>query len=133
MIGGVAAVNPQGCMTRPIAYIHTADVSRLRPFYERVLGMKVAHADGDVIHGTIAGGPVRIITVDGHKPNGMTVFGLETGDIAAFLSALKDKGVIAERWHREQDSQGVWEDPDGERIAWFRDPEGNMLSVVEAR
>ena len=119
-------------MTRPIAYIHTADVGRLRPFYEGVLGMTVTHADSDVIHGLIAGGLVRIITVDGHKPSGMSVFGLETDDIAAFLLDLKSKGVIAERWHREQDSHGVWTGPDGERIAWFRDPEGNMLSVVEA-
>ncbi len=120
-------------MTRPISYIHTADVSRLRAFYEGVLGMSVAQADEDVLHGTIAGGAVRIITVDGHKPSGMSVFGLETDDIEAFLVALKDKGVIAERWHREQDSHGVWTGPDGEKIAWFRDPEGNMLSVVEAR
>lgn len=120
-------------MTRPIAYIQTADVKRLRPFYEGVLGMRVAHADADVIHGELAGGALRIITADGHKPNGMTVFGFETPDITAFLIDLKAKGVIAERWHREQDSHGVWTGPDGEKIAWFRDPEGNMLSVVEAR
>jgi catechol 2,3-dioxygenase-like lactoylglutathione lyase family enzyme len=119
-------------MTRPIAYIHTADVARARPFYEGVLGMVVSHADNDVLHGTIAGGLVRVITVDGHKPSGMSVFGLETGDIEVFLIGLKEKGVIAERWHREQDAHGVWTGPDGERIAWFRDPEGNMLSVVEA-
>ncbi len=120
-------------MTRAISYIHTADVKRLRPFYEGVLGLSVVLADDDVLHLVYEGHPVRIITADGHKPGAMTVFGFETADIGAFLAALKDKGVIAERWHREQDSAGVWTGPDGEKIAWFKDPEGNMLSVVEAR
>jgi catechol 2,3-dioxygenase-like lactoylglutathione lyase family enzyme len=118
---------------RPISYIHTADVVRARPFYEGVLGLIVVHADDDVIHGRFGDHAVRIITVDGHKPSGMSVFGFETADIAGFLRDLKAKGVIAERWHREQDSDGVWAGPDGERIAWFKDADGNMLSVVEQR
>lgn len=120
-------------MVRAISYIHSADVKRARPFYEGVLGLTVDHADDDVIHGRLGDHAVRIITIDGHKPSTMSVFGVSTPDIGAYLASLKDKGIIAERWLRDQDISGVWTGPDGEKIAWFKDPDGNVLSVVEQR
>lgn len=117
---------------RAISYIHATDVQRARAFYQDILGFEIVSADADVVSARYGGAPVRIITVEQHKPGPMTVFGFETDDIAAFVGDLKSRGVITERYNRDQDSQGVWTGPDGEKVAWFKDPDGNMLSVIQA-
>jgi predicted enzyme related to lactoylglutathione lyase len=55
-------------------------------------------------------------------------------DIEKAAAWLVDRGVTLERYpHLPQDAQGVWTAPDGVRIVWFKDPDGNVLGLVQFR
>ena len=63
-----------------------------------------------------------------------TILGWAVPDIAEAMRTLGKKGVLFERYEgMEQDPDGVWTSPGGAKIAWFKDPDGNVLSITEAR
>ncbi len=67
------------------------------------------------------------------KPQPFTVLGWEVADIAAAIRELQENGVTCERFgdFMKQDELGVWSAPDGTLVAWFKDPNGNILSVSQ--
>ena len=70
--------------------------------------------------------------VESHDPLPYTELGWKVLDIAAKVSALRDKGVHCERFPgMAQDELGVWASPSGARVAWFKDPDGNVLSLTQ--
>ena len=74
----------------------------------------------------------NVSSVDGFKPASFTILGWLVDDIAASVKGLNRKGVKFERFSgMEQDQLGVWSSPSGAKIAWFKDPEGNVLSLTE--
>jgi predicted enzyme related to lactoylglutathione lyase len=102
-----------------------------RRFYEGVLGFTFAGENEYVL--TFQAGPSTIVMqrLKEHVPAKYTILGWEVEDIRKTVTSLKERGVVFERFGwMEQDELGIWNSPDG-RVAWFKDPDGNTLSVSQ--
>ena len=115
-----------------IAFVSTTDLARSRSFYEAVLGLPIvdenAYACVVDAHGTM----LRVTAVATVAHPGYTVLGWRVPDISETVARLESLGVVFARYDgMEQDAQGVWTTPNGDRIAWFNDPDGNVLSLTE--
>jgi catechol 2,3-dioxygenase-like lactoylglutathione lyase family enzyme len=115
-----------------IAFIPTTDLARARGFYEDQLGLSLQAESPFALvldaHGTM----LRVTTVDRIASAQYTVMGWNVADIAATVRALGTKGISFLRFEgMEQDDLGVWTTPSGDRVAWFKDPDGNTLSLTE--
>ena len=115
-----------------VAFVATADAERARDFYERVLGLRFVE-DGPFALLFDAGGvPVRVQKVDRVSPPSGTVLGWSVPDVEAVVRGLSERGVSVLRYEgMAQDVLGIWTSPGGARIAWFADPDGNVLSVAQ--
>jgi catechol 2,3-dioxygenase-like lactoylglutathione lyase family enzyme len=112
-----------------IGFAPTTDLARARAFYEGVLGLPVIeHSEHAVVfdaHGTM----LRVTAVREVAPAPYTILGWSVPDIAAAIGALD---VTFERFDGvDQDDRGIWRAPGGAQVAWFRDPDGNTLSVTQ--
>jgi catechol 2,3-dioxygenase-like lactoylglutathione lyase family enzyme len=115
-----------------VAFIPTRDADRSRQFYERVVGLRFVQDDGFALVMDFNGSMVRIAKVGEYQPFAFTLLGWEVDDIVAALRALTKRGAVIERYDfLEQDAAGVWAAPGGAKVAWFKDPDGNLLSVSE--
>ncbi|MDX6299012.1 MAG: hypothetical protein QOF53_226 [Nocardioidaceae bacterium] len=115
-----------------IAFSSTTDLARARTFYEGFLGLPVidenAYACVFDAHGTM----LRVTAVAHVAQPGYTVLGWSVTDIADTVAELEGRGVAFARYDgMEQDAQGVWTTPNGDRIAWFADLDGNVLSLTQ--
>ena len=115
-----------------IAFVATTDPVRAKEFYARVLGLRLVDDQPGAIvfdaHGTM----LRIAKVQSLVPAPHTVLGWRVLNIAATVDGLAGAGVTFERFPGlDQDERGIWTSPDGAKIAWFKDPNGNVLSVSE--
>jgi len=116
-----------------VAFVATTDVDRARAFYRDRLGLALVEESSFACafdaHGTqLRVTPVREITLAPY-----TVLGWAVDDIEATVRALGAAGVGFERFPGlEQDDIGVWASPSGAKVAWFTDPDGNVLSVAQA-
>ncbi len=101
-------------------------------FYRVVLGLTPrAGSDGALVF-DVGGGDLRVSPVPATAPTEHTVFGFAVADVRAAVLDLRARGVEFEQFagfHRDAD--GLLTTPDGAKVAWFRDPDGNLLSVVE--
>lgn len=117
-----------------IAFAPTTDLARARSFYETTLGLPVVDDDAYACvfdaHGTM----LRITAVTEVVRSGYTVLGWRVSDMNEAVSGLESLGLVFARYDGlEQDGHGVWTTPTGDRIAWFNDPDGNVLSLTEFR
>jgi catechol 2,3-dioxygenase-like lactoylglutathione lyase family enzyme len=102
-----------------VAFAATTDLARAREFYEGVLGLPLEHEDGFACVFRVGATQLRVTRVKKVVKSGYTVLGWRVPDIERF------DGM-------QQDALGTWSAPSGARVAWFRDPDGNVLSVTEA-
>jgi catechol 2,3-dioxygenase-like lactoylglutathione lyase family enzyme len=117
---------------RVVAFVATKHAGRARGFYEGVLGLRVVSDDDFALVLDANGTTVRVAKVAEPVVAPYTVLGWEVADIAASVRALKERGVAFERYSSlEQDMLGIWIAPGGARVAWFKDPDGNVLSVTQ--
>jgi catechol 2,3-dioxygenase-like lactoylglutathione lyase family enzyme len=113
------------------------DVDKATEFYIRVLGLEVEEVPGMGINLKLAGGGKVFIYPKGkdHQPASFTVLNFPVKDIGKAVAALKEKGVELEHYdNMRQDNDGVArsQSPDeGPSIAWFKDPAGNVLAVLQ--
>ena len=115
----------------PIVFVSTIDPDRARAFYEDVLGLRFVADEGFALVFDLQGTMLRVTRVDQLQPQPFTVLGWRVDDAEAVVGALAARGVAFERCpDLEQDALGIWTSPSGGRIAWFRDPDGNVLSVT---
>jgi catechol 2,3-dioxygenase-like lactoylglutathione lyase family enzyme len=126
-------VRPQSLTQLPVtAFIPTSDVNRARTFYEETLGFQVLGADQYAVVLKVANGTVRIIPVKDHRPAKFTVLGWQTSDMAATLDELTAKRIeLLKLPFPGQDARGVMRFGTGDQVAWFCDPDGNILSVSQ--
>jgi len=115
-----------------IAFASTTDILRAREFYEGRLGLRVievnAYACVFDAHGTM----LRITAAAEVAHPGYTVLGWRVADIDDAITRLTSGGVVFTRYESmDQDARGVWTTPNGDQIAWFTDPDGNVLSLTE--
>lgn len=114
------------------AFVHSTDLDRSAAFYAGVLGLTVRDQNPGAVVLDAGGTTVRITLVPGMQAAPATVLGWEVADIAAAAAWLSGEGVALTRYDgMDQDDLGVWTSPDGSRVAWFRDPDGNVLSVSQ--
>ena len=106
------------------------DMDAAREFYAETLGIRVSDEGAGLGLELATGGSVFIYPKDDHEPAGFTVLNFPVDDIEAAIDALTERGVTFERYEGfDQDERGIAEPPHGPRIAWFKDPAGNVLSV----
>ena len=112
--------------------VWTADKPRAAAFYEGVLGLaRRGESHGALVY-EVGGGELRVSPVPSTEPSPHTVVGFAVADIEPVARALTAKGVACERFEGfTHDARGAWRAPDGARVLWFRDPDGNLLSVVQ--
>lgn len=115
-----------------VAFVATTDLVRAREFYVETLGLRFVDEDDFALQVSANGVLIRITPVPDHTPAGFTVLGWSVGDIGVTLTGLRSVGVEAIRypWF-EQSDDGVWTAPSGDRVAWFADPDGNVLSLTQ--
>ncbi len=114
-----------------MAFVATVDPGRARPFYENVLGLPVKRMDPYAIVFDANGIELRMSTVKDLKPVPYSVLSWIVPDIHAVIETLVAKGVVFERYDFiPQDEAGVWT-TDGAKVGWFKDPDGNLLSLTE--
>ena len=115
-----------------VAFAAVSDAARARAFYRDVLGLKLISEDGFAIVFDAHGTPLRVSLVKEVVAAPYTVLGWGVTDIAAAVQELSAAGVQFERYPwMEQDDLGIWSAPGGARVAWFKDPDGNLLSVSQ--
>jgi catechol 2,3-dioxygenase-like lactoylglutathione lyase family enzyme len=121
-------------MASPVSFILTADRIRAKPFYAGVLGLKVIAEDGFATTFDLGGGAtMRLTDLPGHTALGHTVLGWNVPDIRSAAKDLRDKGVTFTVYEGfGQDADGIWTAPGGgAQVAWFPDPDGNVLSITQ--
>lgn len=115
-----------------IVMLGTARGEASKAFYADILGLKFLKDDGFAFQFDLGGRVLRLSRVPAVVPAAYAVLGFEVKGIETIVDALIAKGVQMERYgFMQQDARGVWAAPDGTKVAWFRDPDLNLLSVVE--
>lgn len=116
-----------------VAFVPTSDFERARAFYEGVLGLRFVKNDGFAMVLDANGIMVRVSkTPPGFQALPFTILGWQVSDIEGIVPILQKRGVVFERFgFVEQDGLGIWNAPGGDKVAWFRDPDGNILSVSQ--
>ena len=117
---------------RITAFIASAQPERAKQFYRDTLGLRLVSDDDFAVVFDCAGVQLRIQKVETFRPHPFTALGWQVPSIRRSVSAFVARGVIFERYgFMEQDELGVWQAPSGAKVAWFKDPDGNLLSVTE--
>jgi catechol 2,3-dioxygenase-like lactoylglutathione lyase family enzyme len=115
-----------------VAFVPVADLGRARTFYENILGFPCVDADRSACVFNCDGTTLRATLVEGFRPAGHTVVGWAVGDLPTAVRYLIDRGVAMERYDGvEQDDRGIWTTPAGDQVVWFKDFEGNTLSLTQ--
>lgn len=111
--------------------IPTLNSDRARAFFEGVLGLPVEVDDGFATVLRARNAAIRLTKVKEFQPLPFTLMGWEVDDVGAMARALAARGVVFEQYEDiGQDADGVWTAPGaGARVAWFKDPDGNLLSI----
>lgn len=118
--------------SRLVGFVATAKLAEARSFYQRVLGLALVEEGPFALVLDANGTTVRVQIVPSVSLAPYTALGWQVEDIRATIGALAARGVIFERYEGlVQDGQGIWTSPDGSRVAWFKDADGNTLSLTE--
>ncbi len=116
---------------RIVAFVGTRDAERAKRFYQGTLGLNLISEDPFAVVFDVHGTMLRVTTVPELNPAKFTVLGWQVADIAAAVRDLQQAGVKFERYDFPQDELGIWSAPSGARVAWFKDPDGNVLSLSQ--
>lgn len=109
------------------------DIAAAKEFYGGTLGLDVSEADMGLLMLHLTGGTeVIIYPKPNHTPASFTILNFPVDDIGEAVDELTRRGVRFERYEQfEQDEKGIARGNGGPQIAWFTDPAGNVLSVLE--
>lgn len=115
-----------------VAFIATTDARRAKAFYGDTLGLLLRDESDFALVFDASGTELRIQKVGEFTPHGFTALGWQVPSIDATVAHLAQRGIATERYPwMTQDDCGIWSAPGGARIAWFKDPDGNLVSVAE--
>jgi catechol 2,3-dioxygenase-like lactoylglutathione lyase family enzyme len=118
--------------TNIVAFIPIKDANKARAFYEGILGLKFVKDDGFALVLDANGIMIRAAKMKDFTPAEFTVLGWQVPDIENVVRVLVKKGVHFEIFgFFKQDELGIWTAPTGDKVAWFKDPDGNILSVSQ--
>lgn len=115
-----------------MAFVATTEPATGRAFYEGKLGLTVTSVDDYGIMYDAGGTTLRMSFVRELHPAPYSILSWIVADIGAVIAGLKAKGVVFELYEgMGQDVSGIWTAPGGTKVAWFKDPGGNLLSLSE--
>lgn len=119
---------------KPVAIICTRDRARAAVFYRDTLGLRLKLEDDYAVVFDVGGIDLRVSTVPDFKPHEHTVLGFSVPDVATTVKAMRERGVIFNTYKGfNQDDLGICSLPNSAlRVAWFNDPDRNVLSVTNA-
>lgn len=119
-------------MARLIGFVPTKDYDHARAFYEGKLGFEFVSLDQYALVMRAGEHMIRITKVPNFAPLQGTILGWEVQNIEAVVAWLTKQGVTPEKYPFVQDRElGIWTTPNGDKVAWFKDPDGNILSVSQ--
>lgn len=115
-----------------VGFLLTKDYDKAREFFVGKLGFEYVSLDQFALVVSVGGHMIRISKVADMTPLRSTVLGWEVADVEAAVTWLNEHGVECEKYPFVQDKErGIWTTPDGNKVAWFKDPDGNVLSVSQ--
>ncbi len=115
-----------------VAFLATRDAARARVFYQGVLGLALVEESAFALVFDARGTTLRIQKVGDFQAHPFTALGWQVPRIDEVVDQLAQKNVAFERFPGlDQDARGIWRSPSGARVAWFRDPDGNTLSITQ--
>lgn len=115
-----------------IAFVGTKQPEQAKAFYTDVLGLRLTEDSPFALVFDANGTMLRVFKVRELTPLPFTVLGWNVPDIRMVMKGLTSKGISFERYQgMPQDELGVWTTPDGHQVAWFKDPDGNTLSLTQ--
>lgn len=113
-------------------FIPVRDAEAARRFYEGVLGMRFVEDDRFALVMEANGIMIRLVRMGAElRPAPYTICGWEVPDVEGAAAALVARGVQLEHYPFVEAESGIWTAPGGSRIAWFKDPDGNTLSISQ--
>ena len=115
-----------------VAFVSTTNADHARAFYRDKLGLRLISEDGFALVFDSGGAPLRVALAKEIKPAQYTVLGWDVKDLPATVLDLKKAGITCEIFgFFKQDDLGIWTAPNGDQVAWFKDPDGNVLGVSQ--
>ena len=115
-----------------MAFVATTQSEKARAFYCDILGLTFEEDSPFALVVKAANATLRIQKVQSFEPLPFTSLGWTVEDIKATTQDLIDKGVSFERFEwMDQDDLGIWTSPSGALVCWFKDPDGNLLSLTQ--
>ena len=115
-----------------IGFIPTRNHAAARAFYEGVLGLRFVSDDGFALVFQTGANMLRVVRVEQYTPPPFTILGWESTNIEQDVADLAGRGLTFERYSfAQRDEAGIWTTPSGDKVAWFKDPDGNTLSLSQ--
>lgn len=113
-------------------FVPTKDLKRAKLFYLEVLGLKFESEDPYALEVWGGENRIRIVPTQNFEPMPSTILGWDVPDIDRVAIGLRERGVAFEIYpFLKQNDLGVWDSPQGTRVAWFKDPDGNVLAISQ--
>jgi catechol 2,3-dioxygenase-like lactoylglutathione lyase family enzyme len=113
-----------------VGFIPVTNLASAKEFFVNTLGLRFVHEDDFALVVDANGTALRLTPVAGLHPQPFTVAGWSSNDVAPTVGRLSDAGVAFLRFDGlDQDELGIWHAPGGDLVAWFSDPDGNILSI----
>jgi catechol 2,3-dioxygenase-like lactoylglutathione lyase family enzyme len=125
---------PLPAAAQPVCFVLTTDRTKSKPFYADILGLRMLGEDGHAVTFDLGNRtPLRLTDMAGHSGAGHTVVGWNVTDIRSAVRDLAGRGVKFNVYEGfGQDEDAIWRSPDGgASVAWFADPDGNVLSLTQ--
>jgi catechol 2,3-dioxygenase-like lactoylglutathione lyase family enzyme len=117
---------------QPIPFVPTGDLAKARAFYLDVLGLEFVEESPFALVVRSGSTQIRVTPVDSPVAQTHTILGWSVPDIQTQLTDLVSRGVTPIRYEGiDQNDLGIWLSPSGAQVAWFRDPDGNTLSLTQ--
>jgi catechol 2,3-dioxygenase-like lactoylglutathione lyase family enzyme len=118
--------------SEPVAFLPSTDLDRSERFFRDDLGLELIDRSPFACLFRVGPATLRVTTVDDLRPQPFTVFGWLVTDLRGTLPSLRSRGIRTLRYDgMGQDDDDIWTTPGGDRVAWFQDPDANVLSLTE--
>lgn len=115
-----------------VGFIPTKDYDQARAFYVGRLGFGFVSHDQFALVVSVGGHKIRIAKMPNFTPLQGTILGWEVADIQSVVAWLESRGVPTEKYPFVEDQEhGIWIAPGGAKVAWFKDPDGNVLGISQ--
>ena len=118
--------------SHPVAFLPSEDLDRSERFFRETLEIPLASRSPYALAFQVQGALLRVTKVEGLRPQPFTVFGWQVLDIRSEIERLRDGGIVMLRYEGlVQDDAGIWTTDNGDMVAWFHDPDSNVLSLTQ--